>query len=199
MEWNALFFLNSALLGAALAMDAFSVSMANGLARSSMTRREEWLIAGTFSFFQFLMPLAGWLMVHTLMEVFDFLTGVIPWAALALLGFLGVRMIREGIAERKNPSRGSREEQRPLSRGVLATQGLATSMDALSAGLATGEYGPAAAIVSSVIIALVTLGLCLFGVRLGRRAGEAFSGRTTVLGGCVLIVIGLEILIKSFL
>ena len=196
MEWNALFFLNSALLGAALAMDAFSVSIANGLAMPGMSRREEWRIAGAFSFFQFLMPLIGWVLVRKLTETFNFLTGVIPWAALILLSFLGIRMILQGLAERKKPKEVA-EAPLSLSLRTLCVQALATSMDALSAGLATGEYGFWAALVSCLIIAAVTLALCLIGVRSGRRAGAFLAGWATVAGGVILVLIGLEIFING--
>ena len=87
MEWSFVFFLNSALLGVGLAMDAFSVSLANGLHDPYMSRRRGAIIAGTFGVFQAVMPMAGWLCVHTIVELFSAFETFVPWIALALLGY----------------------------------------------------------------------------------------------------------------
>ena len=71
MEWNFLFFFNSVLLGVGLAMDAFSVSMANGLHDPKMSVRRMCIIAGTFGVFQAVMPMTGWICVHTIVELFS--------------------------------------------------------------------------------------------------------------------------------
>ena len=82
MEWSFLFFFNSALLGVGLAMDAFSVSMANGLHDPQMSRRRGVQIAGTFAIFQAVMPMTGWVCVHTIVELFSSFEKFIPWIAL---------------------------------------------------------------------------------------------------------------------
>ena len=97
MEWSFVFFLNSALLGVGLAMDAFSVSLANGLHDPHMSRRRGAIIAGTFGVFQAVMPMAGWLCVHTIVELFSAFERFVPWIALALLGYIGGKMLLEGI------------------------------------------------------------------------------------------------------
>ena len=97
MEWSFVFFLNSALLGVGLAMDAFSVSLANGLHDPYMSRRRGAIIAGTFGVFQAVMPMAGWLCVHTIVELFSAFERFVPWIALALLGYIGGKMLMEGI------------------------------------------------------------------------------------------------------
>lgn len=71
MEWSFLFFFNSALLGVGLAMDAFSVSMANGLHDPRMSMKRMCIIAGTFGLFQAVMPMTGWVCVHTVVELFS--------------------------------------------------------------------------------------------------------------------------------
>ena len=97
MEWSFLFFLNSALLGVGLAMDAFSVSMANGLHDPGMSRKRMCIIAGTFGVFQAVMPMTGWVCVHTIVEMFSSFEAFIPWIALALLGYIGGKMLIDGI------------------------------------------------------------------------------------------------------
>ena len=91
----------SVLLGVGLAMDAFSVSVANGLANPDMKRNVRIRIASVFAFFQFLMPLIGWGFVHLLAEKFAVVKLFIPWIALGLLGFIGGKMIIEGIRDGK--------------------------------------------------------------------------------------------------
>lgn len=95
MEYPVLF--NSVLLGVGLAMDAFSVSLANGLNEPHMSRRRMLGIAGMFAAFQALMPMTGWVCVHTIVQYFRAFEKLIPWIALALLGFIGGKMLIEGI------------------------------------------------------------------------------------------------------
>ena len=85
MEWSLVFFVNSLLLGVGLAMDAFSVSLANGLNEPHMPKRKFVFIAATFAFFQALMPMIGWVCVHTIAQYFQSFEKAIPWIALILL------------------------------------------------------------------------------------------------------------------
>ena len=97
MEWSFVFFLNSILLGVGLAMDAFSVSMANGLHDPKMNKGTMCKIAGTFALFQAAMPMIGWVCVHTIVELFSSFETLIPWIALALLSYIGGKMLLDGI------------------------------------------------------------------------------------------------------
>ena len=97
MVWSVQFFVNSLLLGVGLAMDAFSVSMANGLNEPSMGRRRMAAIAGVFAGFQALMPLLGWVCVHTVVQLFEGFAAFIPWIALLLLAYIGGKMLLEGL------------------------------------------------------------------------------------------------------
>ena len=112
MEWSFVFFLNSALLGVGLAMDAFSVSMANGLHDPKMGKDTMCRIAGTFGVFQAVMPMTGWICVHTIVELFSSFETFIPWIALALLGYIGGKMLVDGIKGEEA------EEATELSAGV---------------------------------------------------------------------------------
>lgn len=191
MEWSFVFFLNSALLGVGLAMDAFSVSLANGLHDPHMSRRRGAIIAGTFGVFQAVMPMAGWLCVHTIVELFSAFEKFIPWIALALLGYIGGKMLLEGIKGEEA------EEAAELSAGALFMQGVATSIDALSVGFTISEYGWLMALVCSLIVATVTFFLCEAGLSLGKKFGTKLSGKASILGGVILIGIGLEIFISG--
>ena len=191
MEWSFVFFLNSALLGVGLAMDAFSVSLANGLHDSHMSRRRGTIIAGTFGVFQAVMPMAGWLCVHTIVELFSAFERFVPWIALALLGYIGGKMLMEGIKGEEA------EETAELSAGALFMQGVATSIDALSVGFTISEYGWLMALVCSLIVAMVTFFICEAGLSLGKKFGTKLSGKASILGGVILIGIGLEIFISG--
>ena len=189
MEFNLLFILNSILFGVGLAMDAFSVSVANGLRETDLQPRRAMLIAGTFGLFQTAMPLIGWFCVHTIAEAFSAFQPFIPWIALALLAFIGVRMILEGL-------RGP-EETKPLRGWGLVIQGIATSIDALSVGFTIAEYTFVFALTEALIIGVVTFGICMVGLQFGRKIGAKFSGKAPVVGGIILILIGLEIFITG--
>lgn len=192
MEWNLIFFFNSVLLGVGLAMDAFSVSLANGLGEPDMRRGRMCSIAGVFAFFQALMPMIGWVCVHTIVEYFKSFESWIPWIALALLGFIGGKMLLEGL----RPSEGE-EEKRSVGLTALLVQGVATSIDALSVGFTIAEYGLLMALVCALIIAAVTFAICMGGLAIGKKAGTKLSGKAAVLGGVILIAIGLEIFITG--
>lgn len=187
-----LFVVQSAALGVGLAMDAFSVSMANGLACPHMSRGSMGKIAGTFAFFQFLMPMLGWLAVHMLVQYFEAFEKAIPWITLFLLGYIGIKMIWEGIHRQED------QEAEELSGISLAMQGIATSIDALSTGFAFASFSLVKSLAASLIIALVTFLICAAGVLIGRRFGMKLADKAAVFGGLVLVVIGLLIFLDVF-
>lgn len=187
-----MFILNSALLGVGLAMDAFSVSLANGLNEPKMTKGKMCGIAGVFAGFQFAMPLIGWICVHTIVQCFKAFENFIPWIALLLLGFIGGKMLIEGIR-----NKSSDNEDTGLGLGALLVQGVATSIDALSVGFTISEYGWLMAFAASLIIAAVTFIICMAGLRLGKKFGTRLSNKAQILGGIILLGIGIEIFVKG--
>ena len=193
MNWNFAFFFNSLLLGVGLAMDAFSVSLANGLREPKMRLRRMCAMAAVFAVFQALMPLIGWLCVHTIVQYFSAFEKLIPWIALALLCWIGGKMLLEGI-------RGEESEAEEGGVGIVAllVQGVATSIDALSVGFTIAEYNWLMALVCALLIAAVTFVICLGGIALGKKFGTRLAGRAGILGGAILIFIGLEIFITSW-
>lgn len=192
MNYGLTFFLNSILLGVALAMDAFSLSLANGLQEPKMRRTRMCTIAGVFGGFQALMPLIGYFCIHTIVSLFTSLQKWIPWVALLLLCFIGGKMLLDGI-------RGGESEETAaaVGFGALMLQGIATSIDALSVGFTMADYGWLQAIVCALIIAVVTFVICIAGLLIGRKVGTVLAGKASILGGVILIAIGIEIFVKG--
>lgn len=197
MSWNFVFFFNSVLLGVGLAMDAFSVSLANGLAEPDMKRGKANLIAGTFGFFQAFMPMLGWICIHTIVEHFKAFEKFIPWIALILLLYIGGKMLIESVSNIRKGRSGEEVSLSGVTFGALMVQGVATSIDALSVGFTITNYGWLQALVCALIIAVVTYFISLGGLQIGRRIGTKLSNKAGILGGCILIFIGLEIFITG--
>lgn len=192
MEWNVLFFFNSVLLGVGLAMDAFSVSLANGLNEPGMKKNKMCGVAGVFAVFQALMPMIGWICVHTVVQYFQAFEKFIPWIALILLLFIGGKMLMEGIKNKDG------EVEKPeVGFAALLVQGVATSIDALSVGFTIAEYGLVMAIVCALIIAVVTFIICMAGLFIGKKVGTKLANKANILGGVILIFIGIEIFVTG--
>ena len=187
------FFLINILLGLGLAMDAFSVSLANGLREPDMSKKKAAGIAGIFAGFQALMPLLGWIAVHTILSIFGELEKFIPWIALALLAFIGIKMIIDGAKGEDG------DEIQCVGLWCLIVQGIATSIDALSVGFTIATYDIARALVAVGLIGAVTFLCCYAGVLLGKKFGTKLAGRATIFGGIILIAIGLEIFLTGIL
>ena len=188
----ALFF-NSILLGIGLAMDAFSVSLANGLNEPTMKKGRMGVIAGVFSLFQCAMPLIGWICVSTIAQYFKAFEVCIPWIALILLCYIGGKMLLEGIR-----SKDAEEEKPAVGFAALMVQGVATSIDALSVGFTIADYNFAEALLACILIGVVTFFICFAGLAIGKKAGTKLAGKAGIFGGAILIFIGLEIFITSW-
>lgn len=188
------FFVTAMMLGIGLAADAFSVSLANGLNESKMKTGKMCLVAGTFSFFQALMPLLGWLFVHTLVEYFKAFEKFIPWIALVLLVFIGGKMLIEGIENKQEE-----DEKKSLGLGLLLVQAVATSIDALSVGFTIASHSFFPALITALIIAAETFIICFIGINIGKMFGTKLKNKASVLGGVILIIIGIEIFITGII
>ena len=189
--YNFVFFFNNILLGVGLAMDAFSVSLANGLNEPKMRRLKMGSIAFTFAFFHAAMPLIGWLCVHTIVEQFKSFEKFIPYIALALLLYIGISMIVGAIKG------NDEDEAMKVGFFALMVQGVATSIDALSVGFTIASYDFLMALVSALIIAAVTFVICMGGLYIGKKFGTKLKNKATILGGAILIFIGLEIFVTG--
>ena len=182
---------NSVLLGVGLAMDAFSVSLANGLNEPKMKIPRVCSIAGIFALFQFAMPMIGWVCVSTIAEHFESFQKFIPWIALSLLGFIGGKMLYEGIVDKDEEAKGA------VGFSALIVQGVATSIDALSVGFTIAEYSLPQALLSCFLIGFLTFFICFAGILIGKKAGTKLAGKAGIFGGVILIFIGLEIFITG--
>lgn len=205
------FVINSVLLGVGLAMDAFSVSIVNGLNETRMSKEKTFGIAGTYAGFQFAMPMIGWFCVHTIAEAFQAFQKYIPWIALLLLLYIGGKMLLEGIRNQREAGSGDSahseercdekaaapENSAELGLTTLLLQGVATSIDALSVGFTISGYNAAKAFIASLLIAVTTLVVCLVGLRFGKKFGDKLADKATVLGGVILILIGIEIFVTG--
>ncbi len=183
--------IQAALLGTGLAMDAFSVSMANGMNEKKMAISRVIQIAIVFAGFQFLMPMIGWFAVHTVSSAFVIFMDAVPWIALILLLYIGGGMIKDGFEEEEDKA------EYEASTRKLMIQGIATSIDALSVGFTIADYTLSSALITSVIIAVVTFIICYVGVVLGKKFGMAFANKSSILGGIILILIGIEIFVTG--
>lgn len=194
MNLGISFFVTSIMLGVGLAMDAFSVSLANGLNEPTMKKGRMCSVAGIFAVFQFAMPMIGWICVSTVARLFGVFEKIIPWIALSLLGYIGGKMLYEGIK-----SKESEEENNAVGWKGLFVQGIATSIDALSVGFTISNYHLLEALCACMLIGIVTFFICYIGLGIGKKAGTKLAGKAGVLGGVILILIGLEIFITSFI
>ncbi len=192
MDWRLLF-LNSIFLGFGLALDAFSVSVADAMANPDMKKSRKISIAFTFAFFQMLMPLSGWFCVRTIADKFSLFQKAIPYIAFILLAYIGLKMVIESRKGEEEKDEGAAV----LTFATLIVQGIATSIDALSVGFAIADYSSLEALTSTLIIGVTTFIICIFGLEVGKKVGKAFSDKATLFGGCILIIIGLEIFIKG--
>ena len=201
-------------------MDAFSVSCANALLEPGMKLMRMSLIAGVYGAFQFMMPMLGWTFVHTIEERFVSFQPFIPWIALVLLVWIGGKMLIEGIREQRRTGGGgpgslpgasgldkgspdavpaAGKKPSALTLPVLLLQGTATSIDALSVGFTIAGYDLGMALTSCMIIGAVTFIICMAGLAIGKKAGMKLAGKAGIIGGLILIAIGLEIVISSFI
>ena len=193
------FVFQSLLIGIGLAMDAFSVSLVSGLSEPKMKLSKMAGVAAVFGAFQGVMPLLGWICVHTLVTYFTAFTPFIPWIAFFLLAFLGGKTLWEGIREKSDEACPDSESvEKTIGIGFLLLQGVATSIDALSVGFTIAEHNFAQALIACLLIGAVTFFICFAGLYIGKKAGTKLSGKAGILGGCILIFIGLEIFITSF-
>ena len=187
------FLINSVLLGIGLAMDAFSVSCANGLGEPDMKKGRMAGVAGVYAVFQFMMPMIGWLCVRTIDGIFAGFRSVVPWIALVLLLWIGGKMIFAFFKKDKE------EEKKILTFGLLIVQGIATSVDALSVGFAIAGYKVTTALAACAIFGIETFIICVCGIVIGKKVGTKYAGKALLLGGIILIAIGIEIFVKGLL
>lgn len=182
------------LIAVGLSMDAFAVGMTNGMEQPDMKFPKVLTVALFYGFFQALMPIVGFFAGKLLSEL---IAKIAPWVSFALLALIGGKMIFDAFKKEPDAPCGT------LTYGKLTLQAIATSIDALAVGvslLAADSVGqlPLNIFVCAAIIAAVTFTLSLIAVFLGKKVGNRFADKAELVGGIVLVVIGIKILIESF-
>lgn len=179
------------LIAFGLSADAFAVAVTNGMCSSKITKKNAFATALTFGLFQALMPVAGFLLGRTFSE---FVSRFQHWVALFLLSFIGINMISDAVRERRNL------EECCVTKNIftaknLILQGIATSIDALAAGVSFAIMENNI-LYASLLIGIITFVCCSFGVYIGRKFGTLLGLRARLSGGGLLILIGVRIFVE---
>lgn len=181
------------LLALGLSMDAFAVSISNGMCYRNFHRRQAVASSFAFGLFQMLMPIAGFFAGRTFS---DAISSLDHWIALILLGFIGGKMVFDGIQDLRNPE--ACDPSRSFDGRTLLLQAVATSIDALAVGISFAVM-QVNILLAAGFIGVVTFSCCLVGAVLGKRFGLLLGTRAEVFGGIILVGIGLKIFIEHML
>ena len=199
------------LLGVALSMDAFAISVTYGLVYQDITKKRALFIALVFGVMQALMPLVGYWIVEAITSIVDETAGakvgeiaatVVSCIAFALLIFLGTKMIIEATKEMKKAE--EEKEPKKFSFREIMYFGVATSIDALGAGVAlhAGLSDNVTIWLHVCIIMACTFTISLIGIILAKQVTKLLKGKyeiTGIIGGCILIILGIWILVSHLL
>lgn len=208
MTWIIL--LQIILLGVALSMDAFAVSITDGLMYTDINKRKSFFIAGVFGVMQGLMPLIGYWLVEMVEVIVGETAGasagtvmakVVTWVAFGLLVFIGGKMIIEGIIELRKPV--EEKEVKKFSYKEVLVFGVATSIDALGTGVAlhSGLSDNGTIFLHAFIIIAITFGICLIGLFLGNKITKFLKGKneiTVIIGGVILLLLAIWIIVSHY-
>ena len=198
------------LFGIALAMDAFAVSVTDGLIYIDINKKRIFFIASTFAIMQALMPLIGYFAV----EIVSLIVGssgsdaaihgfsvAITWISFALLLFIGGKMLIEGIVEIRKPA--ELKEQKKFSIKEVLIMGVATAIDAMAVGVSLhSDLSNNVTIwLHVVIIGAITFGISLIGLFLGKQILKLLKGKTeisVIIGGCILILLAVWVVVSHY-
>lgn len=181
------------LIALGLSMDAFAVSVSNGMCFRNFGIKQIFAAAFSFGLFQMLMPIIGYFAGYTFS---DAISSLDHWIALILLGAIGGKMIYDGITELRNPD--SCPAQRCFTVRVLLLQAIATSIDALAVGIGFAVM-QVEIVHAAAFVGIITFTCCLLGSFLGHRFGMILGKRAEILGGIILVGIGVKIFIEHTL
>ena len=185
-------FITLILVALGLATDAFAVAVTNGMYSSKITKKNALKTGLSFGIFQALMPILGYFLGKSFSSIVHRFQ---HWVALFLLGAIGINMLVEAIKDKQNSDKDQPASDlfRPKT---LIMQGIATSIDALAAGVSFAVL-ELNIYTASILIGLITLVCCFLGVYIGRMFGTLLGRRARVFGGMILIIIGLKIFIEN--
>ena len=198
------------LLGIALSMDAFAVSIVDGLIYTDLNKKKMLFIAGTFAVMQALMPLIGYWLIELIVhfvgeaggqEIANLVSLIITWIAFGLLLLIGGKMIIEGI---RGLNTENRKQKHPFSIKEVLIMGVATSIDALATGFAlkAGISTNVTVWLHVSIILVITFAICLVGIILSKQIHKLLKGRveiTEIIGGSILVILAVWIVLSFYL
>lgn len=185
---DAAFLLPTLAIAVGLAMDALSVSLAGGAVLKKNIIRTALAAGGMFGFFQFIMPLLGWLAGAPLSQ---FLQSIGNWIVVALFLFIGIKMTYDGF-------KGKEESVNLTGFKVLLLLAVATSIDALAVGISYGLMGTEI-LIPSVIIGVVAFLFSFAGVLAGHKLSSILGTKMEIIGGIILILMGVKVLVEIFI
>ncbi len=206
MVWSL--FLSVVLMGVSLAMDAFAVSVCDGMIYRGMTKRKGALIPLTFGLYQAVMPIIGFY-IGMAFSQFEFFDSVDHWIGFGLLLIIGGKMSLDGIKELRMEDADNRTEEKIFSIPTVLLQGLATSIDALFVGFTFNALFDVECVtdiqlwawMSVAIIGVITFIISLVGLIIGNRFGKLFQKKACVaeiIGGIVLILLGVKMVLSGY-
>ncbi len=195
-------------LGIALAMDAFAVSITDGLVYQDINKKKALFIATTFGVMQALMPLIGYWLVEGIEvavgnnKYANLMALIVTWLAFALLIFIGLKMLLEGIKELRKPS--EEKKAKLFSYKEVLIMGVATAIDALASGVAlhSNMSNNVTIWLHVSIILVITFVLSFIGVILGKQIVKLFKGKyevTQIVGGCILLTLAIWVVLSHYL
>ena len=195
-------------LGLALAMDAFAVSITDGLVYKDINKKKALFIATTFGVMQAIMPLIGYWIVEAIevavgdAKYANIMALIVTWLAFALLIFIGLKMLLEGIKELRKPL--EEKQAKMFSYKEVLVMGVATAIDALAAGVALHSTMSTNITIwlHVSIILVITFVLSFVGVILGKQIVKLFKGKyeiTQIIGGCILLSLAVWVVLSYYL
>ena len=198
------------LLGIALSMDAFAVSVTDGLTYTDINKKKSFFIAGVFGVMQGLMPLIGFWLVEGIAAIVGaeggekagiIMSHIVSWVAFVLLLFIGGKMLIEAIIDIRKPQ--EEKEPQKFTIGAVLYFGFATSIDALGTGVAlhSGLSSNQTIWLHASIIIVITFGISLIGLFLGKQIVKLLKGKveiTGIIGGIILILLGIWIILSHY-
>jgi putative Mn2+ efflux pump MntP len=201
----ALLILQVFLIGVSLSMDAFAVSITDGMCYSDLNRRKGVTIPLTFGIFQAVMPTIGFFLFTFAEDNLEVLSKISPYVSFALLLIIGGKMVLDGIKDAKN--KDDELSIKKYSFGEVFVQGISTSIDALAVGATLGNLGEGLITTTTVwwyvgLIGVTTFVISTVGLLIGNKIGKLIKNKSyiaEVIGGLVLVAIGVKILVEGLL
>ena len=184
-------FFEIVLFGIGLAMDAFAVSVCKGLGMKKINYRHAIVIALFFGGFQALMPFVGFWLGKSFES---YITQIDHWIAFLLLGYIGIKMIREAFEHDDGGCCGCEKQLDIKELFVLA---VATSIDALAVGITFSFYKDTDIYKNISVIGIVTFIISFAGVMIGNKFGSKYKNKAEAAGGIILVLLGARILLDG--